>query len=147
MKKLIVFISLFAFIAIGINAQTVVTSDKVIHYTYGDTLIKDATFNNTYYVKPYALNARLTLEIDTMALGTDTPKVVAILARSVNNVDWYSVAGDTVTATATTASGHKIATSGLIGDIYAPYLKVTVTAIDSTQNAKVQYYLLIQKNK
>jgi hypothetical protein len=147
MKKLIVFLSLFAFIAIGINAQTVVTSDKVIHYTYGDTLIKDATFYNTYYVKPYALNARLTLEIDTMASAVQHPKVNAILSRSVNNLDWYSVAGDTVVAASTIASGHKIATSGLIGDIYAPYLKVTVKAIDSTQNSKVKYYLLIQKNQ
>ncbi|MFA7362098.1 MAG: hypothetical protein WC139_13780 [Candidatus Kapaibacterium sp.] len=147
MKKLIFLIAFIGLISLNLQAQISVTADKVVHYIYGDTLIKDATFNNTYYVKDFAVNARLTLVIDTMHLATDLPKVRAIVTRSVNNSDFYSVAGDTVTASATAASGHKIATSGLLSDIYANYLKVTVKAIDSTQNTKVGYYLLIDKNE
>lgn len=147
MKKIIILIGLFAFIVVGINAQSLVNSDRVIHYTYDDTLIKDATFSNSYYIKNYAVNARLTLQVDTMSTAAQHPKARAILLRSVNHVDWYSIEGDTVVAASTLASGHKIATSALISNIYEPYLKVTVTAIDSTQNSKVKYYLLIQKNQ
>jgi len=126
---------------------TTVTADGVKFFLFGDTLIKNATFNNTYFVKDFAVNARLTLVIDTMHLATDLPKVQAIITRSVNNSDYYSVAGDTVTALATTASGHKMAKSALLTDIYENYLKVTVKAIDSTQNTKVKYYLLLDKNQ
>jgi hypothetical protein len=66
--------------------------------------------------------------------------------RSANNSDWYSVAGDTVSVAATTASGHKITTGSLNTNVYANYLKVTITAIDSTQNTKLRYYLLLDKN-
>ena len=127
------------------EAQEAVKSDQVIHYTYDDTLIKDATFNVTYYIKDFAKQARLTLEIDTMAVGTDFPRVQAIVSRSMNNVDFHSVIGDTISAVSSIASGHKIATSGLL-TVYENYMKITVTAVDSVQNAKVQYYLLIDKN-
>ena len=150
MKKFIIFLGLVLLVNFA-NAQSyavkTISSDQVVFFLFGDTLIKDATFNSTYYVPSFVEHARLTLQIDTMASATDKGKVRAILGRSVNNVDYYSVAGDTITASATLASGHKIATSNLWSDIYENYLKVTVKAVDSTQNTKVRYYLLIDKNE
>jgi len=152
MKKLIIFLGFIALMAVTfqVNAQSypvkAITADQVVYFPFTDTLIKDATFNNTYFVKDFAVNARLTLVTDTMTTATDFVKVRAIIGRSANNVDYYSVAGDTVTALATTASGHKMAKSGVLTSIYEPYVKITVKAIDSTQNAKVKFYLLLDKN-
>lgn len=140
-----------AILALGVSSLqaqiTTIKTDYVVNYLYGDTLIKNASFSNVYYVKDFVKNARLTLVIDTMASAAQHPKVRSVLLRSANAVDYYSVAGDTVTATSSLASGHKIATSSLISNIYEPYVKVTTTAIDSTQNSKVKYILVIDKNE
>ena len=56
------------------------------------------------------------------------------------NNDKYKVIGMSCLQTVTDAIGDGLMDSG------HKDLKVTVKAIDSTQNAKVQYYLLIDKN-
>ena len=148
MKKIMtILFSLILFMGVSFQteAQTLVKSDQVIHYTYDDTLIKDATFNVTYYIKDFAENARIQVVTDTMASASDTVSIQTIVSRSMNNVDFHSGVGDTILNLAVDSSGHKSSTA-LLQSIYANYLKVTVKAIDSTQNAKVQYYLLFDKN-
>jgi len=127
------------------NPLRTIDKDQVYGYVKAADLNKNEYVVSTFYITDFLENARLTVQIDTASVAADLPKVRAIIMRSANNSDWYSSVGDTVSVLSTTASGHKTGTK-LISSVYENYLKVTITAIDSTQNTKLRYYLLFDKN-
>lgn len=153
MRKLIAILGLLVLMISTSQAQSVtnalktINSDQVVNYVKQTDLNRNEYVVNTYYVPGFIKNARLTVQTDTVSAATDLPKVRAIVMRSPNNSDWYSVAGDTVTVTATTSLGHAVGRTALLSNVYENYLKVTVTAIDSVQNTKLRTYLLIDKNE
>jgi hypothetical protein len=153
MKRIIVLIGFIAFMAVSFtaNSQSVTNTLKTISTSQVAVYSKPTDLNlneyviSTYYVQDFAKNARFTIQVDTFTT-LRRPHVRGVLMRSPNNVDWYSNVGDTVSVTATLGSGHKVGKSALITNIYEPYLKITTTAIDSTQNTKLKTFLLIEKN-
>lgn len=125
---------------ITVNAQTTVKTPQVVNYTYSDTLAKDETFNNTYYVKAFADNLRLQVSADTLTTGYI--KVQTIIAGSLDNSNWTNI--DTLVVAGSGASAYGVKLSQ---NTFYNYLKVTVKAIDSTQYVEPKYYLLIDQKE
>lgn len=137
MKRLFFILTLFAFFGIT-NGQDLVRNTGVQTYEYGDTLVKDSTYNNVYYVSTFVDNLRLQMESDTLKTGYI--KVNAIVSGSLDYSNWYNI--DTLSVAGSGASANGTL---LTSNVFYNYIKVTVKAIDSTQYVTSKYYLLIDK--
>jgi hypothetical protein len=165
MKKLFILLVFLAFVTVA-RSQTVIKSDMVVNYQYADTLQKDDTVAVTYYVKDFVVNARLTVITDSLSTGYS--KTNTILYGSADYVNWTALTGNysaqtlaltinadsTQTGTFTPSGTSTISIAGTDGgsssivykDLFYPYLKVQTIAVDSTQNNRYIYKLVIDKN-
>ena len=160
------------FVPFLMNAQTitspkVITSDIDHYYLYGDTLEKDAVISQYYFVKDYCQDINLEIELDTIAAGY--LKVSTIVYGSLNYRDWTTLTGNinsttlaatfaadsviagtvtnTGTSTISTAGATAATSATLFRDVYFKYIKVTSTAIDSTQYGQYKHRILFNTNK
>lgn len=186
MKKLIFIILLFVpflMMAQTLTSPKAITTDQDYYYLYGDTLEKDATISQYYYVKDYCQDLRIEIDLDTIAAGY--LKTETLVYGSLNNSDWHLLTGNvtgqlftasaatgaisttfaadstttgtyaTVNYTSTNVGTSTITTAGetsatsttLYRDVYDKYIKVTSTAVDSTQYGQFKYRILFNTNE
>jgi hypothetical protein len=139
MKKLIVLFSIMIF-ALSLNAQTLIDKDQVVN-KYGataDTLNKDDSVTDTYYIKPFAENMNLFWDVDSVD-GT-SPKVILGFFGSYDNSEWIEIDETTITVTSGDTTFVQTSTTYLY-----PYIKVEIKAVDSVQTARYKYNLVIDK--
>lgn len=142
MKKLIFIILLFVpflMMAQTLTSPKAITTDQDYYYLYGDTLEKDAAISQYYYVKDFCQDIRIQSQVDTLAAGY--LKIRTIVYGSLDYSNWYTL--DTLDI-----AGQTSATGSLLEkDVYSKYLKLTTTAIDSTQYGEFKYRILFNTNK
>lgn len=137
MKKLILFCLLM--VAMVATQAQVKLSEGVKSYHYSDSLKKNATITQYYYIPDFCENYRLQTDCDTLSAGYI--KVSTIVYGSLDYSNWVSI--DTLV---TAGSGASATGNALNTNIYYNYLKVVSKAVDSTQYVDYKYKLLIDKN-
>lgn len=139
MKKIIILILfLTPFI---LDAQILVDTDKVIN-KYGataDTLNKDDSVSDTYYVKSFAESSELFWKITNVSGAS---KVTIGFYGSYNHSDWITINETTLNIIVSDTTF----TQNFINTHRYPYLKTYCTAVDSVQTTKYKFNLVIDKN-
>ncbi len=138
MKKLIIL--LFVFVPFLMVAQTTVKEDVVLtqYGAVSDTLNKDDAVTDSWYIKDFSTDAEVFWDIDSVAGRT---KVTALFQGSYDNSNWITI--NSTTLTVITGDTTFVQSSGTF--LY-PYLKRTLTAVDSTQTTKYKSVIVIKKN-
>ena len=163
---------MFLFVPFIMMAQTssnpkAITSDQDYYYAYSDTLEKDDTISQYYYIKDYCQDLRIQVNMDTLAAGY--LKANTVVYGSLDYSNWSALTGDitgtalsatfaadsTITGTNTYSGTSTISTAGttsatsttLFKDVYYKYIKVTTIAIDSTQYGDFDYRILFNTNE
>jgi len=138
MKKLFLTTVIIVLTTMVLSAQELIKTDGVVNYTYGDTLYKDSSFNKVYYVSNFAKTLSLQLDADTLKTGYI--KVKGYVYKSLDNSNWSLI--DSVS---TSGNGFRASNYKLLQNFYGNYVKINVTAIDSTQYVNANFHLLIDK--
>lgn len=141
MKRiLLTIIMLGAFVASGIAQDLTAKSSRVykVFGTSTDTINKDESLSYTAYVANFAKTVKFSVSQDTLS-GPDLASTTTVLSYSYDYANWTPI--DTLSVVGNTFG---------VGDLvtpYAQYLKLTITAIDSTAKVVPTIYLLIEKNQ
>ena len=131
---------LWAFVASGIAQDLTAKSSRVykVFGTATDTINKDESLSYTAYVANFAKTVKFSVSQDTLS-GPDLASTTTILSYSYDYQNWTNL--DTLNVV-----GNTFGISDLVTP-YAQYLKLTITAIDSTAKVVPTIYLLIEKNE
>ncbi len=128
MKKVLVAIAIVFASALTVNAQTYT---RLTQAAAGDTTRQ----SQTVYTPSVNLNTQklqaLVVSVKTTTV-TGTPDVIYVLQRSEDGVNWYSVAGDTMTYSAT------VVKKVIADPFYSPFVRVkrsTGAGAQLTKNA------------
>lgn len=141
MKNIFLIIAILCLSIGAVQAQTGITSDRVIVKTIDTMLVSSESVNIDYYVKDFLVANRILVTADT-ALGTGTGDVVmtVITKGSLNNVDWTNI--DTVSIS---DSDDNVAGSPLLTPYY-DYVRYTVAVAGTGDSVDVTLNILFDVN-
>lgn len=131
--------ALFAFVSLQAQTPTKL-AEGVKYYHYSDTLEKNDVITQYYYVPDFCTSFRIQTDCDTLATGYI--KVSTQVYGSLDFSNWVAI-GSALVTSGNTASATNTA---LNSTVHYNYLKITTTAVDSTQYVDFKYRLLIDKN-
>ena len=141
MKKLLLIIVAILSIVTFANAQaSTKLSEGIKYFHYSDTLEKNDAITQYYYIPDFCVNLRIQTDCDTLATGYI--KTSTQVYGSVDYSNWVAVGSALVTS----GNGASATNTALNSGIYWPYVKITTTAVDSTQYVDFKYRLVIDKN-